>query len=129
MHKIALILLFLKLNCKASTSTILKIQFFNWVLKNKEMRNKLIPQTTDKEAKYLLKVLHLDPAVTRAVQYALAEKIISLEKNGKIKLTDLGIKLVDEIIINDDLFIDEKQYLIKLGKTVSDVQIENTLIG
>ena len=129
MHKIALILLFLRINCKASTSTLLKIQFLNWVLKSKEMRNKLISQTNGKEAEYLLKVIHLDPTVNRAVQYAIAEKIISLEKSGKIKLTDLGIKLVDEIIRNDDLFIDEKNYLMKLGKTVSEVQIKNTLIG
>lgn len=93
------------------------------------MGKKLIPQTIGKEATYLLKVVHLDPAVNRAVQYAVAEKIISLEKNGKIKLTDLGIKIVDEIILNDDLFVNEKQYLKKLGKTVSDVQIKNTLLG
>jgi len=129
MYKIALILLFLRLNCSASTSTILKIQFLNWVLKTEELKEKFIQQTTGKETKYLLKVVHLDPAVNRAVQYAFAEKLISYEKTGKIKLTDLGIKIVDEIILNDDLFVNEKHYLKKLGKTISEVQIKNTLLG
>jgi len=129
MHKIGLILLFLRLNSSASTSSILKIQFLNWVLKIKDLKAQLINETDGKESTYLLKVVHLDPAVNRAVQYAIAENLISLQKTGKIKLTDLGLNIADKIIINEDLFLDEKDYLKKLGKRVSDVQIKNVLLG
>jgi predicted nucleic acid binding AN1-type Zn finger protein len=129
MHKIGLILLFLRLNSAASTSSILKIQFLNWVLKTEDMKAQLINGTDGKEATYLLKVVHLDPAVNRAVQYAIAENLIALQKTGKIKLTDSGINIADKIIINQDLFLNEKEYLKKLGKRVSDVQIKNVLLG
>ena len=128
-HKIGLILLFLKLNSSASTSSILKIQFLNWVLKSEEMKPKLINETNGNESTYLLKVVHLDPAVNRAVQYAIAENLISLEKTGKLKLTDLGIKIADEIVMDDDLLITEKVFLRELGKKISDVQIKNVLFG
>ena len=129
MHKIGLILLFLRLNSSASTSSILKIQFLNWVLKTKDLKAQLINETDGKESTYLLKVVRLDPAVNRAVQYAIAENLISLQKTGKIKLTDMGLNIADKIIINEDLFLDEKDYLKKLGKRVSDVQIKNVLFG
>lgn len=129
MHKIGLILLFLRLNSSASTSSILKIQFLNWVLKTKDLKAQLINETDGKESTYLLKVVHLDPAVNRAVQYAIAENLISLQKTGKIKLTDIGLNIADKIIINEDLFLNEKDYLKKLGKRVSDVQIKNLLFG
>ncbi len=93
------------------------------------MKTQLIEQTNGKEATYLLKVVHLDPAVNRAVQYAIAEKIISLEKTGKMKLTALGAKIVDEMLVEEDLFLKEKDYLKKLGKGVSDIQIKNVLLG
>ena len=73
--------------------------------------------------------MRLDPAVNRAVQYAIAENLISLQKTGKIKLTDIGLNIADKIIINEDLFLNEKDYLKKLGKRVSDVQIKNVLFG
>ncbi len=93
------------------------------------MKAQLINETDGKESTYLLKVVHLDPAVNRAVQYAIAENLISLQKTGKIKLTDIGLNIADKIIINEDLFLNEKDYLKKLGKRVSDVQIKNLLFG
>lgn len=89
----------------------------------------LINETKGKESTYFLKVVHLDPAINRAVQFALADNLISLEKNGKIKLTDLGIKIVNEMLENMELFSDEKDYLKQLGKAVSEVQIKNVLFG
>jgi hypothetical protein len=129
MHKIGLILLFLKLNSRASTSSILKIQFLNWVLKTRPLKAQLINETDGKESTYLLKVVHHDPAVNRAVQYAIAENLISLEKTGKIKLTDSGLNIADKIITNKDLFLKEKDYLKKLGKRVSEVKIKDVLSG
>ena len=129
MHKIGLILLFLRLNSRASTSSILKLQFLNWILKTTALKAQLINETDGKESTYMLKVVHLDPAVNRAVQFAIAENLISLEKNGKIKLTDSGLNIADKIITNEDLLLEEKDYLKKLGKRVSDVQIKNILFG
>lgn len=129
LHKIGLILLFLKLNCRASTSSILKIQFLNWVLKTENMKIWLINETKGRKSTYFLKVVHLDPAVNRAVHFALADNLISLEKSGKIKLADLGIKIVNEILGNIELFSDEKEYLEQLGKAVPEMQVENILFG
>jgi hypothetical protein len=58
LHKIGLILLFLKLNSTASTSSILKIQFLNWVLKSKDLKARLINETDGKESIYELTELH-----------------------------------------------------------------------
>jgi len=129
MHKIGLILLFLRLNSAASTSSILKIQFLNWALKTKPLKAQLIDETDGKESTYMLKVVHHDPAVNRAVQYAIAENLVSLEKTGKIKLTDSGLNIADKIIANKDLFLKEKDYLKKLGKRVSEVKIKDVLAG
>lgn len=129
LHKIGLILLFLRLNSRASTSSILKIQFLNWVLKTGHLKAKLIDETDGKESTYMLNVVHHDPAVNRAVQYAIAENLVSLEKTGKIKLTDSGLSVVDKMIADEDLFIEEKEYLKKLGKRVSEVQVKDVLFG
>jgi hypothetical protein len=129
LHKIGLILLFLRLNSTASTSSILKIQFLNWVLKTKPLKAQLIDETDDKESTYMLKLVHHDPAVNRAVQYAIAEKLISLEKSGRIKLTDSGLNIADKMVADQNIFLEEKDYLKKLGKRVSEVQIKDVLTG
>ena len=129
LHKIGLILLFLKLNSTSSTSSILKIQFLNWVLKSKYLKARLINETDGKESTYELSVVHHDPAVNRAVQYAIAENLISLEKMGKIKLTDSGLKVADKMIADEDIFLEEKGYLKKLGKRVSEVKVKSVLVG
>ena len=129
LHKIGLILLFLRLNSTSSTSSILKIQFLNWVLKSKDLKTRLINETDGKESTYELSVVHHDPTVNRAVQYAIAENLISIEKTGKIKLTDSGLSVADKMIADEEIFLQEKDYLKKLGKRVSEVKVKNVLIG
>jgi hypothetical protein len=74
-------------------------------------------------------VVHHDPTVNRAVQYAIAENLISLQKNGKIKLADSGHNVADKMIADEDIFLDEKHYLKKLGKRVSEVKVKSVLLG
>lgn len=128
-HKIGIILLFLKLNSRSSTSSILKLQFLNWVLKTDWMKKQFINEMNESESTYILKVVHLDPTVNRAIQYAIAENLITLQSNGKIKLAEMGLKFADKIMSDKNLYIGEKNYLTKLGKKISDVQVKNVLFG
>jgi len=86
-------------------------------------------ETKGRQSTYFLKVVHLDPAVNRAVQFALADNLISLEKGGKIRLTDFGAKIVKEILQHTELFSDEKEYLEQLGKAVPEVQVKDIMVG
>lgn len=72
-------------------------------------------------------MVRLDPAVNRAVKYALADKVIMQLKNGSYKLTDKGKKLVSLIKQNDDLMMKEKSYLSQVGTKLSTDMIEKLM--
>lgn len=125
--KISQILLVLKLCSRADKATILKLQLFNWALSS--------PHTAEQLKKYILfndreskpKTVHLDPSVNRAVEFAVGEGLIDLDKNGKIMLTPKGDLLIKQIIDDESLFVWMKRELKLFGNAVTEAKVEDIL--
>lgn len=125
MRKLGVILLFLHMNSRQGTASILKIQFLNWVLQTEAMRSWVLGAADKQGRIYTLNLIHLDPAINRAIEIAVAELIIIITRTGKIALTEKGAALAFVMQHDDELFVVEKAYLAKLGKAVSEVRINN----
>ncbi len=125
LRKLGIILLFLHMNSRRGTASMLKIQLLNWVLQTEAMMNWLL-EGADKQGRvYTLNFIHLDPAINRAIEFAVAEGIITIAKTGKIAITEKGTAIASAIQHDDELFEKEKAYLAELGKSVSEVRINN----
>jgi hypothetical protein len=69
--------------------------------------------------------VHFDPAVNKAVAFAIANALINQGKNGKYYLTEKGIKLVNEIDNDKSILFDEKLDLNVLSIKLTDEKIKD----
>lgn len=122
-YRIALITLILRLNCHGKTASLLKLQFFNWILKSSSLL-KVIEDRLINKSIFTLELIHLDPMVNLALKYAIADKLILVTGNSKYKLTGRGYQFVDRIIQDrQSILKTERDLLVRIGQRVSEVTL------
>lgn len=126
-YRIALIALVLKLNCRSNTASLIKLQFFNWVLKSSDLRRH-IEQRLQSQTVFTLELIHMDPMVNLALKYAFADGLISVTTNAKYKLTDRGHEFAQKVAdASDDMLRDDRELLERLGQKISEVRLREEL--
>jgi hypothetical protein len=118
LYKIGQILLVLELGSRSSKASILKIQFFNWLFNYTDTFDINLQD---------IHVLHLDPSVNRAIEFALGEKLVLIENKGEIKLADKGSQFLDLILKDTEMYKREKEILGQLGKKLSESKISEII--
>ena len=68
-------------------------------------------------------IVRFDPAVNRALTYAIAYGLIERQQTAKYKLTDRGQRLADQIAVVGDLMIVEISNLKLLSKKLTENKI------
>jgi len=69
-------------------------------------------------------IVRFDPAINRALTFAVAYGFINQIKTGNFKLTESGKKLAEQILLAGDIMICELETLNSLGKTLSETKID-----
>ena len=127
LYRIALITLVLKTNCQSNTASMLKLQFFNWLLKSSSLQ-KVIEDRLTHQSVFTLELIHLDPMVNLALKYAFADNLISVTKNSKYKLTEKGNEFADRIIRDEQsVMAGERGLLVQIGQRITEVELEREL--
>ena len=127
MYQIALMSLVLKYCCRGEISKLMKFHLFSWSLYSEE-NMKLLLAIVEKKFKNPLPHWSIDPALNRALDYAIADGFFERIPPGKYKLLPKGQALVQKIESDDSLFIEEKSFLKKFGKSkLNDVEIERLI--
>ena len=127
-YRIALIALVLKTNCRSNTASLLKLQFFNWILKSPGLQG-LIEGWLATQSIFTLELIHLDPMVNLALKYAFADDLVSITGNSKYKLTDKGHEFANRILQDEQAVLsEERQLLERIGQRVSEVRLRSELL-
>lgn len=127
-YRISIILLVLKINCKNHSASLLKIQFFNWVLKSQSLQN-FIRNKGSYDSIFSIDIIHLDPMINLSLKYAIAEGLIITTKNLKYKLTDKGNNFINSIIESDEKILSNTMEMLELiGNRVSEVKLKDELL-
>lgn len=113
-YKMAQIVLILKLTCQGEKGSLLKLHLLSWALKSEINRQELI-KFIRSNFKSDLKIWGIEPALNRALSYAVAEKICSIEK-GKYILTKKGNAFYEKIIRDSKILDIEIDFLKQIGK-------------
>jgi len=128
LYRIALIVLVLKTNCNASTASLLRLQFFNWLLKSPSLQE-LIKDKLQHQNTFTLELIHIDPMVNLALKYAFADNLISITSSSKYKLTDKGHEFANQILRDEHLvLIKEREILEPIGKRNLKVKLKETVL-
>lgn len=119
MYQISIIILVLKYCCRGNTSSLQKLHLFSWCLYSESSMAKLICLI---ENNYKTELSHwsIDPALNRALNYAVADGMCEMTTNQKYRLTKKGLAFVAKIETDDDLFRKEKAFLKQIGKQITD---------
>ena len=126
-YRIALIILVLKTNCRGNTASMIKLQFFNWLLKSSSLQE-LIEERLAHQNVFTLELIHIDPMVNLALKYAFADNLISITSNSKYKLTDKGSEFADRILRDEQsVLAGERELLVRIGQQVSEVKLRKNL--
>jgi hypothetical protein len=127
-YRIAVIALVLKTNCRGNTASLLKLQFFNWLVKSSSLQE-FIEDRLIRESVFTLELIHLDPMVNLALKYAFADSLISITNNSKYKLTEKGNEFADRILQGEQsVLAGEREFLVRIGETISEVRLRKELL-
>lgn len=118
------ILLILHCNCRASTGSVRKIQFFIWLLDNYELTEKLL-NNNRKITEFISETIFFDTSILRVIFIGESQEILTRSKK-RYKIHNQGQKIVKNIIEND-LFSKERRILAKIGKSISEDTIRDMI--
>lgn len=115
MFKISEIVLVLKLCCRSETSDLLKLHLFSWAFKSSSNLNNLKNYVSN-NFQGGFTIWGIEPALNRALQFAIADGICMLTEGKKYQLASKGESLYNVINKDKELFVVEKTILKFIGK-------------
>lgn len=116
LYKITQILLVLSLASHGKKSSLVRLQLFNWVLKDEKRRKRLIRASQD--ARIYFPAWGLDPTVDTALALAKADELIDETTTG-VKLSLLGQDYCASVI-KEGLFAEDREFLQQIGNSISE---------
>lgn len=123
-YKMAQICLIIAKTCSGRAGcSLVKLHIISNALNTKECMQALEEYVNEKMSFMLVR---FDPAVNRAIKYAITDKLVSQLKNGTFKLTDTGKELVKKID-KEDILQEEKIFLKELGLKLTNDKIEQLM--
>lgn len=123
-YKIAQICLIISKSCNSrSGCSLVKLHIIASALNTKECMKDLEDFVNDKITFMLVR---FDPAINRAIKYAMADGLVIQLKNGMFKLSEKGKKLIKQID-KVEVLEKEKQFLKELGTKLTNDKIESLM--
>jgi len=119
LYKLTQILLVLYINSRGGKSSLIRLQLFNWALKD-EKRIQIMIESA-RERSLVVSVWGMDPSMNSAIQFGLAEGMIKKKNNG-ISITEYGNIYVGTLIKGDE-FKEMYSLLIDIGKGITESMV------
>lgn len=124
-YKISQIVLIIGKICKNCGCSIPKLNIITTALASNNSMNELEKYFSIK--KDISSIVRFEPAVIRAINYGLAESLLKVQGNGKIKLSEKGKQLYSEIDSDVDVLVLEKQNLEQIKNKITDDDINEMI--
>lgn len=121
-YKIAQLVLIMGKCCGRCGCSLEKLHMISVALTSNNEVKKLLSFIDGTSKEYTL--VRFDPAVNRALNFALAERILYKQSNGLLRLGDNGKKFFKEIMNDKELLWLEKNNLDKIGVALSEDMIK-----
>lgn len=103
------------------TVPLMKAHLLIWVLQNKDRENLLLKSKSN-EYKTSIGIWNIDKNTNQALTYMHEDDLCSIDKKN-YSLTENGNNLVKKIIDDKTIFIEEKQFLEKIGSSLTETNI------
>jgi len=122
-YKVSQICLIMYICGWQGSCSLIKLHMISSALSTHDNMDKLL-SFSNKECAFP-PVVRFDPAVNKALTYAVAYGLVAQQKTGNYKLTTKGKNFAYQITVVGDLMILEIQYLSKLSKKLTEGKIKD----
>ena len=123
-YKIAQLCLIISKSCSSKAGcSLVKLHVISNAL-NTQKYMKALENYVNEKMGFML--VRFDPAVNRALKYAIADNLIIQLKNGTFKLSGNGKDFVKKIE-NENLLVEEKLFLNRLGLRLTNEKVEQLM--
>ncbi|MPY19077.1 hypothetical protein [Paenibacillus glucanolyticus] len=124
--RIGTLVLILYISCRNSRATLMKLHVMNWAIRNNQGRE-LFLQLCAGEIGPDNIIVRFEPWLNRAVDIALAEGLIQRINGDRVELSSSGAIMAKEILKKQECFVQEKEFLHTLRKSISEAKLKNII--
>lgn len=125
-YKIALIVLIIGICCRKGACSLTKIHMLSWALTSSKEMDKLTRFLHSESTTNQL-TIRLDPSVSRALAFGVAEKVFFQTNNGKYALTKQGDRVSKEIMEDTEILAIEKMFLKSVANKLPEKKIDEII--
>lgn len=117
--KIATLLLILQLSSRGGKSSLKRLHVLNWSIRSPQFRSDFEGNLKNPLPLFRLNV-RFEPAFSRAIDLAVGENLVEWVSGNRLNITRTGRLVVDAILKDDSLMRDEREFLLRIGKSVTE---------
>lgn len=121
-YKVSQLCLIMRICGWGDSCSLIKLQMISFALFSRDNMEKLIKFAEDQFS--APPIVRFDPAVNKALTFAVAYGFVSQQKNGNYKLTERGHNLAEQIKMVGDLMATEIHDLTELSKKLTEGKIK-----
>jgi hypothetical protein len=119
---LSILVLILHICSRGKKSSISRLHFLSWAVRSAENRENLVELLENRHSP-LAALVQYDPSFDRAIEYALAEKLVETDNGKIIRLISNGKALAKQIIETENCLEEEKDFLKQKGVLVKEKQV------
>ncbi len=123
-YKVTQLCLILRLCCRNDSCSLIKLQMISHALIAADNMTRLISFANSKG---LIPVVRFDPAVNKALMFAIGYGFVSQQKGGNYKLTAKGHNLAEQVILVGDLLATDIAEMKRLAKKLTESKIQEVV--
>jgi hypothetical protein len=124
--RIAILLLILVLGSRGASASLQKIQALSWILRLPQQWTHFSEAVEGKRNRRNL-IIRYDPAMNRAIEYAIAEKLVSFSQGGRVTCLEKGKLIAARVLDQGEAFRTEIEFLNGIRKHVSEEAVSRLL--
>ena len=126
LYKIGQLLLVFLIASTQNKSSLARLQLFNWAMKSSDRRSLLIKAANNR--KLAVTAWGFDPTLAVALRIGISEELI-IENSTGYELAGNGRAFIEEIMLDDESFTQEREFLSAVGRKISEKMVEETAKG
>jgi hypothetical protein len=125
--KIALLLLILEISSRSGKSSLKRLHVIHWAVRTSNHQHQFEQARNTNVPLFAFKV-RLEPAFSRAIELAEAQKLAEWVEGGRVHITELGRSLTKEIT-KREMMQEEVAFLTRIGKSITETEAMQLITG
>ena len=122
--RIGLITVLMTQCCRQQRSSLTRLHVLSWAIRSKENCEDMLSLISGDLSPDSL-IVRFDPAVNRAIDFAIGEGVMARVDGSRIELTALGKQFAREIFDDTNIYVSEKLLAASLRQKVSETLVDS----